>query len=387
MNGEFETWRWLLTPAAEALVRRAAACESFDPAAIASLRRDATEAQARAAIELVLARRKAAAKFAHADRMLVDVEGVEQASSDAVARHKAARFAERGMERACDLCCGIGGDAMALARHTHLWTFDADPVRALMSSHNVGIAGGDCRAVAVDVTTQRWAGRAVHVDPSRRSADRRTHRYADLRPGPAFIAQLLDQCSDAAVKLSPAVDIESLPPGELEIIGESGGLVQAVLWTGRLARAARSATRLPAGHTISGTPMDPPVGPLGRYLLTVDAAVERAGLMGNLAESLGLAAPHPRLGVLSADAPVDHPMLTPFELIETMPWRAKRVRQWLTAHDGGIAEIKTRGKAVDPDRVQRRLRGEGATTHTVFIFRLNRKLEAWITRRIAAATD
>ena len=39
--------------------------------------------------------------------------GLEQASDEVVAAHKAGRFSDCG--RVADLCCGIGGDTLALA--------------------------------------------------------------------------------------------------------------------------------------------------------------------------------------------------------------------------------------------------------------------------------
>ena len=52
-----------------------------------------------AAIRLVEGRRKGAAKFDRADRMWFDPVGVEQATAEAVARHKARRFGEGGAGR------------------------------------------------------------------------------------------------------------------------------------------------------------------------------------------------------------------------------------------------------------------------------------------------
>ena len=51
--------------------------------------------------------------------------------------------------------------------------------------------------------------------------------------------------------------------------------------------------------------------------------------------------------------------------------------------DAGMVEVKTRGKAVDPDRVQSDLRGDGDTTYTVFILRFDRQVRALVTRRVA----
>ena len=65
----------------------------------------------RAALTLSELRRKAAKKVSRADSMWFDRRGLEQSTSEAVARHKARRFSGR----VYDFCTGIGSDAIALA--------------------------------------------------------------------------------------------------------------------------------------------------------------------------------------------------------------------------------------------------------------------------------
>src|ERR1019366_2452459 len=59
-------------------------------------------------------RLQARAKFSRAMQMFFTRPGLEQSSSEVVARHRAARYAS--FERVADLCCGIGGDLLALAQ-------------------------------------------------------------------------------------------------------------------------------------------------------------------------------------------------------------------------------------------------------------------------------
>ena len=70
----------------------------------------ALAAAALAQHELRLAAR---AKFSLALDMFVTPAGLEQASAEVVARHRQDRFAAAGV--LADLCCGIGGDLVALA--------------------------------------------------------------------------------------------------------------------------------------------------------------------------------------------------------------------------------------------------------------------------------
>lgn len=372
------------------LMARAAAVDASDVSAVARLRRDYSATQVAVALELAAARRKAASKFGErAATLVADVPGVEQASGASVAAYKARRLAEATDQGAVvDVCCGIGGDAMALCEAgLDVLAVDHDALRLWMAQTNVG---GGVRGRCVDVSDARFEGAAMHIDPARRdeSAGRRVWRLADMRPGPAVIGRLVQEASLAAVKLSPGVDLdelaEALPGGEVEFISSGGRLVQAVLWTGAPAGAARRATLLIDGeaHTLAGEPGPTGLGGAGRYVFAVDPSVERAGLLGALCERVDAPMLHPRLGLLTSDRVIDSPWLTGFELIERMPWRPRRVAQWLAANDGGLVEVKTRGKACDPDREQRRLRGEGGTTYTIFVLRFETKVEALVTRRL-----
>lgn len=384
----FHPWPSLIEPQCHDLMAVLSACDDpADAGIIARLRRQWPADLVQGAVALTLARRKAASKFAHSDRLVADPTGVEQASSEDIAGHKARRFAAIGVDRIFDLCCGIGGDAMALAGVADTTVVDIHPARTWMARHNVAIrVGHPSVAVVADVTTLRLPLVAFHMDPTRRTGTgRRMHRLEDSQPGAPFVRALIQRMKDGAIKLSPGVDLKTLPPGEVEIINRRGALAQAVLWTGCLAwhDGLRTATRLPEGVTLTGYADLPiPCAALGRYLLSIDPAVERAGLIGLLCERLNLPAVHPALGLLTADTPVTNPWLTPYELIDALPWREKKVIAWLRVHNAGAVTVKTRNKTVDPDRIARRLRGDGTQPFTVFVLRIEKKVVAWVTRRV-----
>lgn len=384
MTGAWRIWQALLRPEHADLRVAAHRANPRDVAAVHQLRRHGEAPLVHAALELAEARRKAAVKFpTKAERIIADVEGMEQASSQAVADHKAQRFARVNIdEPIVDLCCGVGGDAMSLAAlGRRVLAIDRDPLRAWMTACNAP----PIRAAAADVVTLPLAGMAFHLDPSRRDQRGRMHRFEDYQPGPAFIRHLLRQCPDGAIKLGPGIDLDALPSdlgGEVEFISENGVLVQAVLWRGRLRDASsRRASVLPQRQSLSGEPGAVPLGPARRFLLQVDPAVERAGLMGQLSTQLQAPAIHPALGLLTHDEPVDSAFTRPFELLDVLPWRLDKVRAALRQRGAGIIEVKTRGKAVNPDIVQQQLRGDGDQSLTVFILRWDQKVTAMICRR------
>ena len=386
MLREIELWRAVAGDAA--LLTRASAIDPSDVSAIASLRRDYPADQVSVALSLVEARAKAAGKFGQRGQTLVaDVAGVEQASSTRVAAYKANRIRQQLCSGAAiaDLCCGIGGDSMALGdAELDVLAVDRDPLRVWMTRQN---SGASLRGVCADVAGLALDGLPIHLDPARRNegTGRRAWRLEDYQPGPEVIGKLVEQSPASAIKLSPGVDVDALPwAGEVEFISDRGRLVQAVLWGGAFAQTARRATRIDehGTHCLSGEPTAPTYRAAKRYLYTFDSAVERADLIGQLSAMLDAPAIHPKLGLLTSDQIIDSPWTTGFELIETLPWRPKKVRQWLKANDGGLVEVKTRGKACDPDQEQRRLRGDGATTYTVFVLRFDMKVQALVTRRL-----
>ncbi len=403
MSTAVDIWQRMLEPECTALLAQARQCieKANQPdgvAAVAQLRKQHDADTVRIALQLAEARNRAAIKFPdHADRLLADPEGIEQASSFQIAQHKAKRFAALASDTnkgpIVDLCCGIGGDSMALTENElDVIAIDADPVRTLMAQCNAG-----CKTLCM--TAENWldqlsanqASRYLyHIDPARRQGDDRTWLFADYQPNPAFLRQLCDRIPSGAIKLGPGIDHDDLADGltnhiqqhELEFISEHGRLVQAVLWTGALAGNCSSrATLLPNGATLEGQPAEPPIGDMQQFLFTVDATAERARLLHVICDRHNLQLIHPALGVLTGNEAVDSPWLTTFKVIEQLPWRPKKVKAWLKQNDGGEVTIKTRGKAVNPDDVHRQLRGNGATHFTLFVLRFDEQIRTLITCR------
>jgi len=163
-------WQWLATDEGRALRDAAASIGPTTPAAVMALRKLGNADAVRAALELAQARQRATAKFPDAAGLWCDGHGIEQASSGRVAAWKSRRFLGR---ETIDLCTGIGGDLMAIARATTVTGVDRDPVRAWMAARNAGVPVqvGDVRDVDV-------RGRLVHIDPARR--DERGARHHEL---------------------------------------------------------------------------------------------------------------------------------------------------------------------------------------------------------------
>ncbi|MDX1565414.1 MAG: hypothetical protein R3236_08420 [Phycisphaeraceae bacterium] len=386
-------WHALLDGSSDELLEAALATEDLaSAAAIGRLRRLGSPQLVHLAIELALGRRKLQSKVDDPSRYVADTEAAEQSTPLPIARHKARRFVAAGCRRIADLCCGMGLDAAALAEIADLDVFDLAPSRAWMARRNVEThTSRKIGAVCADVTALNWhrdSWDGLHLDPSRRTAGGRIWNYQGLAPAPSFF-EPLSQRTNMAVKLSPAVDAASLPTGHVEWIARDGRLNQAVLWTGRLAFAPphqRTATRLDSGCEAeswtaeadlpipSSGHLDPPVD----WFCLVDPVVERAGLCGALCAETGMEALHPALGILLSDESTGGPWLKAYRHLASMPWRLGPVRRWCRDHGAGEVTVKTRNRAVNPDRVSMQLRGGGDQPLTVFILDHGRKRMAHI---------
>src|SRR5690606_29040263 len=91
---------------------------------IERLRRTLPSENARWAVTLADGRASAHAKFKDAAHLFFDRASAEQATSETVATHTAARFA--GASRIADLGCGAGADALALAEQAPVLAVDLD---------------------------------------------------------------------------------------------------------------------------------------------------------------------------------------------------------------------------------------------------------------------
>jgi SAM-dependent methyltransferase len=330
-------------------------------------------------------RGRAAAKFRAAERMWFTRHGLEQASAEPLARHRATRY--RGFARVADLCCGIGGDLCALAPGREALAVDRDPVHLRMARENAGVHGaGEVAAACADVRDLRLPGTlAVFVDPARRAGGRRLPA-GESRPPLAWCLGLADRVAGVGVKAAPGLPLGLVPDGwELELLADRRELKEAVLWSPALATTARRATVFPGPHALAATAGRPapggptpatepgppvPCAPPGAFLLDPSPAVTRAGLVEELARRLGAWKLDPRIAFLSADRPLRSPFGRLLSVDASLPWNLKRLRQVLRERGVGAVEVRKRGSAVDVADLTTRLRLRGDAGAVVVLTRV-----------------
>ncbi len=351
------------------------------------------------------------AKFSRADAMYFTRAGLEQSSSDLTAAHSARRFAGRGL--VADLCCGIGGNLTALAEVAgKVLAVDADHQTLKFAMRNATVHGsaGHVTPVCADVRDLALAGHgamagaatgrrsrveAVFIDPARRAGERR-FRAGDSRPPLDWCFGLADQGGAVCIKAAPGLPHDLVPAGwEVEFVATGRNLKEALLWSPALATSPRRATILPAGHTMTAEPgaaapiladlgagvpaagvpaagvraAGVPVAAPGAYLLDPSPAVTRAGLVEELARSVGAWKIDQMIAFLAADSAISTPFARTLRVLDSMPWNERQVARRLRELGIGTADIRRRGLAGDVEQIHRRLGLEGDGSATIVMTR------------------
>ncbi|MBI1759663.1 MAG: methyltransferase domain-containing protein [Actinobacteria bacterium] len=374
---DVETVRELRTERGSRLLAEVAA-HGTDPgtllATVTALRRSHPADLVNAAVTQVRLRERARAKFGPvADRMFFTPDGLEQATRASVAAHRARRYADT--DRVLDLCCGVGGDLVALAgAGLRVRGVDHNPVALEVARANAEVLGladrielacGDVTAEPLD----GWA--AAFCDPARRGGGRRVFDPAAYSPPFAFLATLAATVPATGAKVAPGIPHELVPDGvEAEWVSDSGAVKEAALWWPALATARRRATLLPGGHTLTSTGAEIGAGPVGRYLYEPDGAVIRAGLVAETAALLDGRLLDPTIAYVTTDRLGHTPFATGYTITDVLPFSLKRLRALLRARGVGSLTVKKRGSAIEPETLRRDLRLSGSERATVVLTRL-----------------
>jgi len=345
----------------------------------------------RTGLQLRDARVRAAGRFSCSDEMWFDRVGLEQATGEAVSMHKASRF------EGCtwDLCCGIGGDALALASRCDVVAVDRDPARALCCRWNTEAYGVDGRVglVVADIRQFGTLKGLVHIDPDQRKGGAvRSHRIEDAEPGRDYLDELVVSAEGGAIKLSPAANFLGKFPGcEIELVSVRRECKQAVVWFGSLAGLPPKgqpqlfrATSLPTGETLEGHPLSAPfrMQQPGDYLLDPDPAVVRSGLVDRLAEVCDAWRLDDREEYLSAGQPSQTSLAQCFRVEAVTTNKTRAIRDAARSAGFGPVEIKCRHVAVDAEVLRRKLKLTGDRPGVVIVAKIEGKTRAVIAHRV-----
>ncbi|MFJ9119846.1 methyltransferase domain-containing protein [Streptomyces sp. NPDC102394] len=368
----------LLTPEGRALLDEVRGTAPADELAVATrLRREHPADLVSAALGQARLRQRAAAKFGAEDagRMFFTPNGVEQSTRASVAAYRAGRLRALGVTSLADLCCGIGGDAIALARAgIRVLAVDRDPVTAAAARANAEALGlADLIEVReADVTEVDTAGwDAVFVDPARRGGRGRIFDPEAYSPPLSWAVETARTAPHAALKVAPGIPHEAVPAdAEAEWISDGGDVKEAVLWFGTAPGAVR-ATLLPGPRTLLGRGLpDPEVRSVGRYLYEPDGAAIRAHLVAEVAEEVGGGLIDPTIAYVTSDERHESPYATAYEITDRLPFNVKKLKALLRERGVGTLTVKKRGSAVEPEELRKKVKPSGPHAATVFLTRV-----------------
>ncbi|WP_280727043.1 class I SAM-dependent methyltransferase [Kitasatospora sp. MAA4] len=375
---ETEIFEALLTDAGRQLLAELREYAPGEELALATrLRREHPAELVSAALAQALLRQRARAKFGEdADSMYFTPNGVEQSTRRSVADWRAQRFAALGVRRLADLCGGIGGDAIALARAgIEVLAVDRDPLACAAAAANAAALGLADRIEVrcADVTEVDVTGfDAVFTDPARRTSKGRVFDPSAYSPPLSWAVEAGRRTPFGALKVAPGIPHDLVPEdAEAEWVSDHGDVKEAVLWFGTKAAEPHRATLLPGDRTLTGGRLpDPAAGPTRRYLYEPDGAVIRAHLVAEVAEQVGGTLIDPMIAYLTSDQLVPTPYAHAYEITDQLPFNIKKLKSLLRKRGVGTVVIKKRGIGLTPEELRRALKPEGPNTATVFMTRI-----------------
>lgn len=318
---------------------------------------------ARAVSVLIYSQRAATGKFPQ--HWLTDADAVQQATPARVARVRAKRIADAGVEFVHEVTCSVGSEAPAFVDAGVAWLgSDLDAARLVMARHNLG---PDAWLARADALAPVSTGGAVVADPARRAGGKRITDPAKLLPP---LPDLLSAHAgrEMAVKCAPGIDYSGWD-GLVSVASVDGGVKEACLYTPGLAGEARREAVVLRDFEERVTDTEPDeveVTAPRKWIIEPDGAVVRAGLVRQWAARHGLSMLDEHIAYTTGDVvPAGY---SGFEFIEAVPLRA--LKKTLAGHGAGAAEILVRGVDVDPDQLRKKLKLRGDKQMGVVIARV-----------------
>ena len=376
-----------MTEAGAALLAEAAHLPADPLTRMMHLRRRTSPERAAAVVEMLELRHRARHRFPQADTLFFTAEGLEQATAAPIAHYRAARFAE-GVP-VLDACCGIGGDAGALAHRAPVVAVDLNPAAALCAQANAPLFGGahPVHALCADITTlalEHWAAQGIGAalfDPSRRAdrsdgSRRRVRDASDYAPPLEFLTTLRAHFPALCVKVSPGLDDETLQRfnTRVEFLSDRGECKEAALWFGPFVEGLPAASH-PNGFSTGDhlylatvlrahappatlTPFSceaPLLSAPRAWLLEPDPAVIRAHLVPQVAALTDATQITPGIAYLTAEEAVTTPFATAYRILDWLPYQEKTVRARLRQLGRRVEVVKKRDVPLEPEQVRKAL--------------------------------
>lgn len=160
-------------------------------------------------------RKKAEKKFKYAQQMIFTRKGLEQSTSEEIARFTASLF--KSSSTILDVCAGIGGNSIGLqSRFSQLTTIEPDALLNAIHAHNLNVyfPTVQINRIASELNHRHLQEyQTIFIDPDRRAMGKRSYSMEDHAPD---IQLIIDHCKtskEIMIKLSPMINADQTAPG------------------------------------------------------------------------------------------------------------------------------------------------------------------------------
>jgi hypothetical protein len=338
-------------------------------------------------------RQRALAKFARADEMLFDRDGLEMASHEAVAHYHASKF-PHGVQ-VYEIGAGVGADTMALAARGPVVAFEVDPARASYARHNLALhhrpGSAETKNVAVleedglEAASQAF----VYCDPARRAGQQRRLALDAWQPDPRDVVRRFMEGTSPrllVLKLSPMIrdaDLEAITgpaPWGVEFLSFRRECREALVMLGPLANPGVRAVHVESGQSVGSAILEASSPMPLRFISEVDPAAIRAHALG----AFGVDGLGDSQGYLTSDEPIPSPFLRHYEVqyAGTGDFRnTQRALRQLQAH---VKVVKQRLSNIDPARVVKSLEPAGDRELILLVWPVGKSLRHALVQPLGA---
>ena len=326
-------------------------------------------------ITLLKLRKKARDKFSKADEMFFDSSSLEMATSEKIAKHIALRFEK--MKKIVDLTCGIGGNAIFLAKNSKIVVVDLENTSIEMAKLNA-------EAYGVEKNIEFRVGNAFfHIDEDAdaffldpmRSREGKTKSRSIFNSQPRLneiLPRLLKVSANICVKISPAFDYKEVQNlsehPEIELISENNENKVALLWFGDLRKNKRKATlfvnneKIELNNQNNVNDIQIVEEPL-KYIYEPNKAIIKAHLIDEIAQEHNLSKINKNIAFLTKDSLVKEgkDKFRIFKLVQCRPFSAKELKKDLKIIGASRISVINRGTPILPEKLIKDLKlGEGS---------------------------
>lgn len=338
--------------------------------------RSTTPDAARWAFEQWDLRRRAAAKFPRASEMFFVREALEQATSGPVADYHASLFPSNVL--ILDLTCGIGADAIALARRGPIVAYEVDTTRAECAARNLAVHGLEGRVLVEDSLAADWSAEFAFADPARRVASRRTIDVNEFLPDPHELARRMSTLQLGVIKLTPMLAddvLDSLGVG-VEFVSYGGECREAIVFVGQTAKKGRYAVHVESGERLAESPPPPTTESVAEWLYDVDPAAVRAHAIGDFARLRGLEVLGDSKGYLTG-GDASGPWVRAYRVLDAGAFDERKIEAALKAVDAKTPVFKQRQAAQNLEVLSRKFKRTGTRDVVIALYRVGAALR-WV---------